>query len=111
MAYEKGSGCSFFDLSSTFLKPYDNLELTLIFSKPYINLERFFTKPYDNLEPLYYLALFQRLLFLFFFITSSDFFIMKASIIPIIIKDKPLISIIGDVVAVSTIGASPDTIA
>ena len=41
----------FFDLSSTFLKPYDNLELTLIFSKPYINLERFFTKPYDNLEP------------------------------------------------------------
>lgn len=51
MAYEKGSGCSFFDLSSTFLKPYDNLELTLIFSKPYINLERFFTKPYDNLEP------------------------------------------------------------
>lgn len=50
MAYEKGSGCSFFDLSSTFLKPYDNLELTLIFSKPYINLERFFTKPYDNLE-------------------------------------------------------------
>jgi len=52
LAYEKGSGCSFFDLSSTFLKPYDNLELTLIFSKPYINLERFFTKPYDNLEPL-----------------------------------------------------------
>lgn len=51
LAYEKGSGCSFFDLSSTFLKPYDNLELTLIFSKPYINLERFFTKPYDNLEP------------------------------------------------------------
>lgn len=51
MAYEKGSGCSFFDLSSTFLKPYDNLELSLIFSKPYINLERFFTKPYDNLEP------------------------------------------------------------
>ena len=54
LAYEKGSGCSFFDLSSTFLKPYDNLELTLIFSKPYINLERFFTKPYDNLERPYY---------------------------------------------------------
>lgn len=64
MAYEKGSGCSFFDLSSTFLKPYDNLELTLIFSKPYINLERFFTKPYDNLEPpFYYYTAFLRLLF------------------------------------------------
>ena len=48
---KKGSGYSFSYLSSTFLKPYDNLELTLIFSKPYINLERFFTKPYDNLEP------------------------------------------------------------
>ena len=51
----KGSACSYSDICTAFLKPYNTLEHTSIIIKPYVYLERFFSQPYVNLEtPLNY---------------------------------------------------------